>query len=552
MSTKTTDAEAVDQRIPGPGNIRKKIRDVRFVVDAKGDPLQAVAVRIGKTWHLLNATKLGQGHSDELVGIAIRSRLALDIGAADRRVLCDQLLAAQKDVLVLLEPSGYQIVHHEDGAREVFVWRGVPHWVDEAPAFQWMVGDAHGSMTPEAHGTLEEWQAYASSFRGNHYLIVGLGAALSALIAKPLRVDTLSLLYVGRSSIGKGAIQQAVKSIIGKPVLDSASGTPRGMQQSYSEFGGQPVFPEDLRQQKDVEALVTLLFDIGNRAARNVGHASQSAIKGKPMECLVFGTNERTIEEMLGGAKYDAGLEARVLEIQIQESIGAFHRLPKGFADGQKFSEHLKAGASQYYGAVWDAWVELAAGRLSKLREAWNERQDGLLRSLMDDGAEYDSLTQRVLKGVAFWKYCLVIASKKDLIPLKRDAIDESFKFVIQAHMEQRRSGLPKHSEGIVDQVRGLIQGNPSKFPVLTKSAMHQDRIWGFRHKVKEEPLILFYPSQLLDLVGRDVGRSTLEYALRTAGLLSTNGGRGDKVIKMPDKTSVRMFAICASILSDK
>lgn len=550
--SKKTDAEIEDQLISGPGTIRKEIRDVRFVVDAKGDPLQAVAVRIGKTWHLLNASKLGQGHSDELVSIAIRSRLALDIGAADRRLLCDQLLAAQKDVLVLLEPSGYQVVHHENGAREVFVWRGVPHWVDEAPAFKWMVGEATGSIAPEAEGTLEEWQAYASAFQGNHYLVVGLGAALSALIAKPLGVDTLSLLYVGRSSIGKGAIQQAVKSIIGKPVLDSASGTPRGMQQSYSEFGGQPVFPEDLRQQKDVEALVTLLFDIGNRAARNVGHASQSAIKGKPMECLVFGTNERTIEEMLGGAKYDAGLEARVLEIQIQESIGAFHRLPRGFADGRKFSEYLKAGASQYYGAVWDAWVDLAAGNLGKLRKAWDKRQDELLRSLMDDEVEYDSLTQRVLKGVAFWKYCLAIAAKKELIPLKRDAIDESFKFVIQAHMEQRRSGLPKHSEGIVNQVRGLIQANPSKFPVLSKVAMHQDRVWGFRHKVKETPLFLFYPSQLLELVGQDVGRSTLTHALRTAGFLSANEGRDDRVIKMPDGTSVRMFAIRASILSDK
>lgn len=550
--SKKTDAEIVDQLISGPGKIRKKIRDVRFVADTQGNPLQAVAVCVGKTWHLLDANKLGQGHSDELVRIATRSRIALDIVAADRRRLCDQILAAQKDALVLLEPSGYQLVHHESDVKEVFVWRGEPHWVGEAPDFEWMVGEAHVANPSEPVGTLEEWKAYAESFSGNHYLVVGLAAALSALIAKPLGVDTLSLLYVGRSSIGKGAIQQAVKSIIGKPVLDSASGTARGMQQSYSELGGQPVFPEDLRQQKDIEALVALLFDIGNRAARNVGHASQSAIKGKPMECLVFGTNERTIEEMLGGVKYDAGLEARVLEIQIHESIGAFHHLPEGFSDGRKFSEYLKAGASKYHGTMWDAWVELAAKHLGRLREAWDEREDALLQSLTDDEAEHDGLTQRVLKGVAFWKYCLVIASKKKLIPLKRDAIDESFRFVVQAHLEQRRSGLPLHSESIVNKVRGLIQANPSKFPVLSKVAMHQDRVWGFRHTVKEKPLFLFYPSQLLELIGQDVGRSTLTYALRAAGFLFANEGRDDRVVKMSDGTSVRMFAVRASILSEK
>lgn len=550
--SKQTDAKSQDQLIAGSGNLRKKIRDVRFVTDAAGNPLQAVAVRVGKVWHLLDANKLGQGHSDELIRIATLTRIALDIGTADRRRLCEQILAAQNDVLVLLEPSGFQTVHHDEETREVFVWRGEPHWVDGAPNCKWMVREARASAPFETNGTLEEWRTYAQAFSGNHYLVVGLGAALSALLAKPLGVDTLSLLYVGRSSIGKGAIQQAVKSIIGKPVLDSASGTPRGMQQAYSEFGGQPVFPEDLRQQKDVEALVTLLFDIGNRAARSIGHASQSAIKGKPMECLIFGTNERTIEEMLRGVKYDAGLEARVLEIQIQESFGAFHRLPDGFTEGRKFSEYLKAGAGKYHGTVWDAWVELAAERLARLRTLWDDRQDGLLRSLMEEGAEYDSLTQRVLKGVAFWKYCLVIASNKKLIPLTREAIDESFQFVVRAHIEQRRAGLPQHSESLVNRVRELIQSNPSKFPELTKSAMNRDRIWGFRHTVKKRPLFLFYPSQLLEQVGQDVGRSTLVYALRAAGLLFANRDRDDRVIKMPNGPHARMFAVCASILSDK
>lgn len=549
--SKQTETKNQDQLIPGAGNLRKKIRDVRFVAGAAGNPLQAVAVRMGKAWHLLDANKLGQGHSDELIRIATLTRIALDIGTADRRRLCEQILAAQKEVLVLLEPSGFQTVHHREEMREVFVWRGEPHWVGEAPRFKWMIREAHASAPSESSGTLEEWQTYAQVFSGNHYLVVGLGAALSALLAKPLGVDTLSLLYVGRSSIGKGAIQQAVKSIIGKPVLDSASGTPRGMQQSYSELGGRPVFPEDLRQQKDVEALVTLLFDIGNRAARYVGHASQSALQGKPMECLVFGTNERTIEEMLKGAKYDAGLEARVLEVQIQETFGAFHRLPEGLGDGRKFSEHLKAGASKYHGTLWDAWVELAAKHLGRLRKQWDERQDALLRSLMEEEVEYDSLTQRVLKGVAFWKYCLAMASKRKLIPIERDAIDESFRFVVQAHMRQRRVGLPQHSESVVNQIRKLIQGNPSRFPELTKSAMDRDRIWGFRHTVKKTPLFLFYPSQLLEQVGQDVGRSTLVHALRAAGLLFANRDCDDRVIKMPNGATVRMFAICASILSD-
>ena len=550
MSKKIVAAEKV-QRIPGPGRIREKIRDVRFVSDAAGNPVQSVAVRLDKTWHLLDATKLAQGHSDELVAIANRSRIALDIGASERRLLCDQILAAQERVLVRLEPSGYQTVHYEGEVKEVFVWRGEPHWVGTAPDFKWMIAPGIQPPLRKEKGSLYEWKDYAKSFRGNHYLVVGLGAALSALLAKPLGVDTLSLFYIGRSSIGKGAMQMAIKSIIDFPKLESSAGTDIGMHQKFSEFGGQPVLPDDLRQQKDTEALVSLLFDVGNGAGRNVGHASQSAITGKPLECLVIGSNERTIQEMLGGVKYDAGLEARLLELQISESIGVFHRLPKGFSDGRKFSEYLKAQAHECYGTVWNAWVKTAAKRLIDLRILWAEQKDELLDSLMDEGVEYDGLTQRVLKGVAFWKFCLLMAAYEELVPLKPKAIEESFEFVIDAHMEQRRAGMPKFSESIVDQIRGFIQSNPSKFPKLTESAMSRDRVWGFRHQVNDESLYLFYPNQLFKLIGQEVGRSTLVYALQTAGLLYANGEHGDRVIKMPDKTTVRMFAIRASILAD-
>lgn len=539
--------EAPKQVITGPGKLREKIRRVSFVADAEGNPLEQIAIRVGKAWHLLDAKKLVQGKSEELARIASRCRIPLDIKASDRRKLCDQILAAQEGQLVVLAPSGYQQVRHDGGTAEVFVWRGKPKWVEDVPDLAWMINDA-GS--PGRSGSLDEWKAYAECFKGNHYLVVGLGAALSALLAKPLGVDTLSLICVGRSSIGKGATQKAIESIIRPPNLGSASGTARGLQQSLSEYSGQPVFLEDLRQQKDPQALVDLLFDVGNRSSRSVGHASQAAVVGKPMECLIVASNERTIRELLGGSKYEAGLEARVLEVQVREVNGAFHQIPKGM-DGRTFSDHLKAGAAQWHGAVWDEWVEFAASRLNSLRTLWQEKQEDLLLSLAED-IPTDGLTQRVLKGMAFWKFCLTIAAKKELVPLMRGEIDESFRYIVRAHLQERRLGLPQHTEGVIDAMRSFIHSNPGKFPRLTPTAMRQDGVWGFEHEIKEQRLYLFYPHWLDKLLIQDVGKSTVVHALRTAGLLFANSGRDDRVVKMPDGTSVRMFAVRASILSDE
>ncbi|QOF77566.1 DUF927 domain-containing protein [Variovorax sp. 38R] len=538
--------------LAGPGQFRQQVESVRFAVTTRGVVLQKIGVLIAGNWHLMDTEKLAKGQSDEIVTLCLRNAIPVDIGIKDRRELCEQLLAAPEGQVMVFDPSAYQRVHFEDRDAEAFVWRDELHWVGDEPELDWFIQESRVSVPADAQGTLKEWKGFAKCFRGNHYLVVGLGAALSALLTGPLGAGPLSLVFVGRSAIGKSAMQSALQSIIRPPGLDSASGSLRGLQQALSELGGQPVFLEDLRQLSDPHGWVELLFDIGNRSSRVVGQPSQVAVTGRAMECLVIASNERTIAEMLAGKKYDGGLDSRVLQLEMSGAYGAFHELPDDM-DGAQFADHLKSGASRVYGCVWDEWVQVIAKNLSEIREQWSSEKEALVDLLLEARDPVDGAVRRVIEGCAFWMFCLKVAAENELVPLSTTRIETSFREVIQEHLAARRSGIAPQAQRILDDLRSLIRDQPSKFPELSVDAMATDKRLGFRKTYKGQEYYLFQPDVLVKLIGdRAVGRRDVFHALRSAKLLKTSESRDTLMIHMPDGTKVRMLAVSATVLSDE
>ena len=539
----------------GGGTFRHRVEDVRFVVTTQGVALSKIGVRITGKWHLLDSEKLAKGHSDEIVSLCLHNEIPVDSDAKDRRVLCEQLLAAPSGQLMVFEPSAYQRVHHADLDAEVFVWRNKLHWVGEEPDLNWVIRESRVSVPADPRGTIAAWKKFAKCFQGNHYLVAGLGAALSALLAGPLGVAPLSLVFVGRSAVGKSAMQSALQSIVRAPGLDSASGSLRGLQQSLSELGGQPVFLEDLRQLNDPQGWVELLFDIGNRSSRVVGQPSQVAAIGKAMECLMIASNERTIAEMLGSKKYDGGLDSRVLQLEMNGPHGAFHKLPNEM-NGAEFADYLKSGARRNYGTAWDAWVSTVAANLSPIRSQWKKQKSELVESLLEQCEAVDGAVRRVVEGCAFWMFCLQVATEHDLVPLASKRIERSFSKVIQEHLAARRSGVTPQAQRILDDLRVLIRNHPSKFPELSAKAIEMDKRLGFRKKFKDQECYLFQSETLVKHIGGEsLGHRDLIHALTSAKLLRTNPkdkeNRGTLVVKLPDGTTSRFVAVSAAILSD-
>ena len=458
-----------DQVLPGDGALRQAIKSVRRAVDVNGNATNKHAIQIGKTWHFLDALELVNGKIDSLAKASQASNLPIDLTKREYVELGAQIAKAVRGSAVVLSSSGYHVVRWKGESYKAVVWRGEAHWIGEEPDAVVVIEDAVNSEIVDPQGDLEEWKAeIGTHFAKNPYMIVTLGAALSALLIRPLALERLMLLLVGESSIGKTAIQEAVQSIIRPGPVDSASGTVLGLQQQMSLQPDQPVFFQETRQVSDASNLISLVFDHGNAGKRVVGHASQQAIEGKALHCVLIASNERTIAEMVRSRNVtiDAGIGARVLELIVDGPHGAFHDVPESM-EPAAFAEYLSSSSESFYGALWDAWVEVLVTNHDELRESAKILIPKIRAWLENKVKTRDRILKRMLNGYAGWLFALIFARRHELIDLTVDEIKEAFATVITAHNERARGGLSSMDQEILEEIRASLDENPSRFPPL-------------------------------------------------------------------------------------
>ena len=549
-------AAITEAHLPGPGALRQRIQRVCYAVDAQGRRLSKYAVLVGGAWALLDVKKMVGGQIDELVDLATRNDLPVDLSKSQLIELGAQLGSRVAGSVLCLDSSGYQVIQNGDEEIQALIWRGKAHWVGDAepPEVAIVAGADAGRGEPDsARGSLKAWnRLIGKHFSGNPYMIVALGAALSALLVRPLNLQPLMLVLVGRSSIGKTAVQSAVQSIIRMGLPDTASGTVLGHQQNLSEQADQPVFLQDTRQFSNLAQLVNLVFDHGNKTSRVVGQQSQSALRGNAMRCVLIASNERKIADLVRGrdAHLDAGLDARVLELIIDGPHGAFHDLPEGM-DGAEFAEHLTRQSSLVFGAVWDAWVSLVAENLVDIRERAATTLPKI-RALLESKADVeDPVSRRMVNGYAGWLFALSFACKHELFPLTVVEIKNAFVLVLKEHMERRVQGRTPTEEEIIKVVRAAIDENRRRFVDLGSEDHQRDGLWGYRHAVKGKMYYLFLPSAFARMT-KSYGHDDVLSTLKSAQFLRHNKDELMYTVRMPGgEGSKRFYAVSEAIRFD-
>lgn len=543
------------QLLPGEGALRRNIKAVCRAHDASGKPLHKHVIRIGSNWGLLDVLSLINGKMDDLVRISSDNGLPFDLAKAEYVALGNQIARAANAAAIVLDSSGYQRVRWDDMTYEAFVWRGRVYWFDEEPDVVVVLDEAQLPQTIEAQGTLEDWnEAIGVHFAANPYLMVTLGAALSSLLIRPLALEPLMLILVGRSSTGKTAVQKAVQSIVRPGRVQAASGTALGLRQQMSFEADHPVILQDLHQVNDLANLIGLVFDHGNLARRVVATASQKAVVGQALNSVLIGSNERTLVELVRtrGVHIDAGVDARLLEVFVEGPYGVFHELPDDM-DAAAFADHLVASTEALHGTFWDEWVAAVSENIQRLRDAAETLLPKMRAWLERKADSEDPVRKRMLNGYAGWLFAALYAARFDLIPATQAEIKEAFTTVLQAHFKRRAAGMNPADEAIIEAVRASIDENPSRFVPLAQAQedLKKNGLWGYLHEVDGQRLYLLFKSSIAK-VGPHSGVQDTLAVLKATGMLKHNKGELMYSVRMPGSDSnKRFYAVRESIRYD-
>ena len=312
MSINTTN-EVRSKTVPTPSNtegnkFHKVFTSVSKLYDESGEHTGklALTVTIGKTVRVveLDGNALKFRRTAELAEVLSRLDLSDGFNSAEIKQLAEAISSMTKDKAFVLRRPGFHKIHYKANIYRCFVWNNEIHWITDAPRRDVvLLGTAR--MKKSAAGSFEDWtKTFNSIIAGNPYLLFMLGAALSAALVRVLQLEPLQLIVVGESSSGKTASQRLIKSIFSAPYnIQSASGTSVGLQQFLSRCPDTPAIVQEMRQLRDPEGLVALMFELANCAARQVGTADQTGIGGANLATVLIGSNEVTLAELAMLAK---------------------------------------------------------------------------------------------------------------------------------------------------------------------------------------------------------------------------------------------------------
>lgn len=531
----------------------------RRALDTEGRFLNSVLLKLrtkanSHCYVALDLLDLVNGKTDELGIVVLQYGLLDPVNSPALKHLATAIIAVADKTAVLLRGDGYHRVRVGDQAYECLVWRSTLHWLGPRPKKAVVALPTHPSPAT-ASCSLRTWgKKMGVHFEGNHYLIVMLGAALSPLLARLLRLPQLTLFVVGESSVGKSASQSAVQSIIqpGQPVV-SASGTPLGIQQYLSGFADRPVFMQELRQTTDMTALVKLIFDLGNEAGRVIGTTDQQALQAAALHCQLIATNEKTLQEMMQGrsAGADAGLAARMFEMILDAPYGAFHRLPEGVG-AAAFAEQLERASGRHYGAVWDAWVEAVVAHEGQIKQWQQDYFERIRARLIEQGNVQDPISRRMVKGLAGWQFAAMVASKLGVINLSADSIKAAFEVVLKEHQARQHYGGTPVGEKVISLIRATVDRNAQKFPPLESAREGPENgIFGYSRDYAGQKYLLFLPDVFQRIVA-EFGYRMAARCLRKAGFLRSDAESGQLQVHIPGAGQrKRFYAVSAAISFD-
>ena len=538
------------------------ITKVARAIDSYGEPSEKIVVLTatedGPTRRfVLTETALISGQYNELTKMVIKLNLLPYKSPKGMRELTDILLQAADKLIYIAEHDGYHLVRINGHHFDFFVWRGkVFPLGPECPIP--IIPSVNTAPVPPASCSLEDWNKHVGIHMvANAYILVTFLAAISALIVQVCHLSRLILMLIGGSSTGKNSNQQVAQSTYesGGTVIDNFSGTEKGIQAMLRQVCDMPKMMEELRQAEDKGAILRLIFDSASGASRKTSTADQQLARSEPLTCGLIISNENTLMEMVGRETINEGLAARFLEVHANAPHGMFHEIPVGMTAAE-FSDMLKDVSAKYYGAFWDAWVAGISSKINKIRNRVPENLPKLAAELCAGMDINDSVTKRMVNGMAGWAFAGVTALNLKLLPdgINRATLVDALRSVLSEHLARQKHNTTPVGEKVISAVRDVIDRHAGRFPSFASiKSTSQMGIYGYRKTTRGETLYLFLPTVFEELIGGKFGTDAALRQLKAAGYLSTDSEGSQRQFRLPgdgDQTGPRkrFYAIKAAI----
>lgn len=472
------------------------------------------------------------------------------------RAICREIIRRATEPVKVVRVSGLHSFDENGVLHRGLVWRRHIHWIGKKSPAEVLIAPevAHA---PRAAGTPEQWDdAIGKHIGPNPYLLVVVGAALTAALSPALNLPTTVLGIVGTSSQGKTTMQEVARSLFDSAdrEIPSATGTPKGFQALLAENRNCPSFLQDLHLADKPGALLDLVFATGNGASRITSSIDQQSRVAASVSTMLIGSSERGLVDLgRGKAVVDEGIAARYFELVIAGPHGAFHKLPKAM-DAAEFAMSLKAAAKTFYGTVWDRWIRLISSEFTVIERLYNEKIGRYRARLESKCNAANPVTARLIQGVAVWKFAAHLAAQRGVLPISHDQVNEAFDLVLTEYGSRVTKKGPSIMHGeMVAVVRKYLDQNGNKFPSISEySLTGHGGIKGYFKTINGEKTFLILPGALKDIVGKDFGLEQVVAALDAAGLLVKKKGGSQYQARLPDsRERKRFYAVRAAICAD-
>lgn len=540
-------------------DLPKSILSINQIVDDKGQLTGELLVKAKdrrgtEVLATLDERELALGRCDSLAHFAVKAGLQGFLSPKGLRTLAVTIPECTGKEVYVARRGGHHFLVIQGKRFGFFVLGKKVHFLgSKPPLIVAVVNDTGDAVSPS--GSLASWHAAIGMYLpGNPYMLVSVLSAIAPALVRAFGLDVPILAIIGPSSVGKTTLQQAGRSPVERAdKIDDASGTINGLRVKMEQHPDAPVFFQDIHKHEDVEGLMSLIFLVANGGQRFTSTANQKVQVGAELSCGLSLSSELLFIEMVGNTKSNLpeGFSARCFEMVLQAPYGAFHTLPEGVA-AHDFANQLKRACGEHYGAVWAAWIPAIAENADKIR-GWLPKSVKEAEAALLDGLEIkDSVTLRLVSGLAVWLVAGNLAIKLKVLKLKPSSVTDALRLVLREHLNRQAHRTTPIGEKVISTVRDYIDRNANRFPALSMFAnSDQSNPLGYTKGSGRELVYLFLLGEFENLLGKKFGLQMALQKLDEAGYLIKNGEGWQVQMRLHDGLRKRFYAIRSSIRFD-
>jgi len=318
----------------------------------------------------------------------------------------------------------------------------------------------------DSKGSLEDWKSQIGQYcRRNPLLLFGASAAFAAKVLGPLGIENAGFHLRDSSSKGKTTTVQVAASVDGDGAekdgyVESWRATANGLE-AVCERHNDSILPLDEISQCDPHVAAETAYLIANGQGKARMSKYVTARRRATWRTITLSNGEMSLATHVAqvGKRLRAGQEVRLLDIPAGgRQFGAFDNL-HGFADGQKFADHLKLAAGQFYGVAGREFVRRLTAEdsdFSQTQKAFRIYQDQFIARLSIGSAS--SEVTRAAAKFALVAFAGEMATAYRLTGWEEGDAEGAAAELFGEWLSARGSSGAADDEAIIRQVRLFIE----------------------------------------------------------------------------------------------